>query len=113
MAMLFFWGLALVPLAQAIALAFIAPLIALFLAAIVLGESIPRRTVAASLIAFAGVLLIFIGQAQADLGREALLGSLAILASARPNIRPSCGRPYSAGWCSGKAYRSTRWPARR
>jgi len=82
MAMLFFWGLALVPLAQAIALAFIAPLIALFLAAIVLGESIPRRTVAASLIAFAGVLLIFIGQAQADLGREALLGSLAILASA-------------------------------
>ena len=33
MAVLFFWGLARVPLAQAIALAFIAPLIALFLAA--------------------------------------------------------------------------------
>ncbi|MCY7338365.1 MAG: DMT family transporter [Sphingomonas bacterium] len=82
MAMLFFWGLARVPLAQAIALAFIAPLIALFLAAAFLGETIGPRTVAASLIAFAGVIIIFIGQAQADLGREALLGSIAILVSA-------------------------------
>ena len=82
MAMLFFWGLARVPLAQAIALAFIAPLIALFLAAGFLGETIGRRTIGASLIAFAGVMLIFIGQAQADLGREAMLGSIAILVSA-------------------------------
>ncbi len=82
MAMLFFWGLARVPLAQAIALAFIAPLIALFLAAFFLGETIGPKTIAASLVAFAGVILIFIGQAQADLGREALLGSIAILVSA-------------------------------
>lgn len=82
MAMLFFWGLARVPLAQAIALAFIAPLIALFLAAVFLDETIGPKTIAASLVAFAGVLLIFIGQAQADLGHEALLGSIAILASA-------------------------------
>ncbi len=82
MAMLFFWGLARVPLAQAIALAFIAPLIALFLAAAFLGETIGRKTIGASLIAFAGVMLIFIGQAQADLGRDALLGSIAILCSA-------------------------------
>ena len=82
MALLFFWGLAKVPLAQAIALAFIAPLIALFLAAAVLREAIGPRTIGASLVAFAGVITIFIGQAQADLGREALLGSLAILASA-------------------------------
>ena len=82
MAVLFFWGLARVPLAQGIALAFIAPLIALVLAAAFLGETIGRRTIGASLIAFAGVLLIFVGQAQADLGREALLGSFAILASA-------------------------------
>ena len=82
MAVLFFWGLARVPLAQAIALAFIAPLIALFLAAALLGETIGPRTIGASLIAFAGVPLIFVGQAQADLGREALLGSFAILASA-------------------------------
>lgn len=82
MAMLFFWGLAKVPLAQAIALAFIAPLIALFLAAFFLGETIGPKTIAASLVAFGGVILIFIGQAQADLGREAMFGSLAILASA-------------------------------
>jgi S-adenosylmethionine uptake transporter len=82
MAMLFFWGLARVPLAQAIALAFIAPLISLFLAAAFLGETIGPKTVGASIIAFAGVMLIFIGQAQADLGHDALLGSIAILASA-------------------------------
>ena len=82
MAVLFFWGLARVPIAQAIALAFIAPLIALYLAAAILKESVGPRLVGASLIAFAGVLVIFIGQARADLGREALLGSLAILASA-------------------------------
>ena len=82
MGFLFFWGIGRVPLAQAIALAFIAPLIALYLAAVLLHESIGRRTVVASLVAFAGVLVIFIGQARAELGREALIGSLAILASA-------------------------------
>lgn len=82
MAFLFFWGLARVPLAQAIALAFIAPLIALYLAAVLLKESVSPRILGGSLIAFAGVIVIFIGQARADLGREALLGSLAILASA-------------------------------
>jgi len=82
MGFLFFWGLARVPLAQAIALAFIAPLIALYLASLMLKETVGRRTVAASMIAFAGVVVIFIGQAQADLGREALIGSFAILVSA-------------------------------
>ncbi|MBA3576369.1 MAG: DMT family transporter [Sphingomonas sp.] len=82
MAILFFWGLGRVPLAQAIAFAFIAPLIALYLASLILKETIGRMTVAASLLAFAGVVVIFIGQARADLGREALIGSLAILVSA-------------------------------
>ncbi len=82
MGVLFFWGLARVPLAQAIALAFIAPLIALVLAAAMLGEVVEKRTVGASLVAFAGVAVIFIGQAQADLGRQAMLGSLAIVISA-------------------------------
>ena len=82
MALLFFWGLARVPLAQAIALAFIAPLIALFLAAFFLHEKIGPRTIGASLIAFAGVAVIFVGQARADLGADALLGSIAILVSA-------------------------------
>ena len=82
MALLFFWGIARVPLAQAIALAFIAPLISLFLAAAFLHETIGRRTIGASLIAFAGVAVIFVGQARADLGDDALLGSIAILVSA-------------------------------
>lgn len=82
MGFLFFWGLARVPLAQAVALAFIAPLIALYLASLLLKETVGGRTVAASVIAFAGVIVIFFGQAQADLGREALVGSIAILASA-------------------------------
>ncbi|HTK57565.1 MAG TPA: DMT family transporter [Sphingomicrobium sp.] len=82
MAILFFWGLARVPMAQAVALTFIAPLIALVLAAAILKEPIGKRTVGGSLAAFAGVVVIFIGQAQADLGPAALLGSFAILCSA-------------------------------
>jgi S-adenosylmethionine uptake transporter len=82
MGLLFFWALGRVPLAQAIALAFIAPLIALCLAAALLHEKVGKRTIAASGIAFSGVALIFVGQARADLGREALLGSVAVLASA-------------------------------
>ena len=82
MGFLFFWGIGRVPLAQAVALAFIAPLLALYLATLMLHEAIGPKTVGASLIAFAGVIVIFIGQARADLGREALIGSLAILVSA-------------------------------
>jgi S-adenosylmethionine uptake transporter len=82
MAILFFWGLARVPMAQAVALTFIAPLIALVLAALILKEPIGKRTVGGSLAAFAGVVVIFVGQAQADLGPVALLGSFAILGSA-------------------------------
>jgi S-adenosylmethionine uptake transporter len=82
MAILFFWGLARVPLAQAIALAFVAPLIALYLAAVILGERISRQAILASLFGFAGVLVILAGQWQAELGPDAFRGALAILASA-------------------------------
>lgn len=82
MAMLFFWGLARVPLAQGVALSFIAPLIALYLAALLLKERIERAAIFASLLGFAGVLVILAGQAEAELGREALHGSIAILLSA-------------------------------
>jgi S-adenosylmethionine uptake transporter len=82
MALLFFWGLARVPMAQAIALSYVAPLLALFLAAWLLGEKISRATMLASLVACAGVAAIVAGQARADLGHDAILGSLAILASA-------------------------------
>jgi S-adenosylmethionine uptake transporter len=82
MAILFFWGLARVPLAQGVALAFIAPLIALYLAALHLGERIERRAVLASLLGFIGVLVIMAAQAEARLGPDAFRGALAILASA-------------------------------
>jgi S-adenosylmethionine uptake transporter len=82
MALTFFWGLARVPMAQAIALAFVAPLIALYLAAVLLKERIERSAIIASLLGFAGVVVILAGQAQAELGRDALLGSISILVSA-------------------------------
>jgi S-adenosylmethionine uptake transporter len=82
MAILFFWGLARVPLAQGVALAFIAPLIALYLAALHLGERIERRAVFASLLGFVGVLVIMAAQAEEKLGPEVFQGALAILASA-------------------------------
>jgi S-adenosylmethionine uptake transporter len=82
MAVLFFWGLARVPMAQAVALTFIAPLIALALARVVLDEPLGRGTIGGSLFASAGVAVIFFGQAQGDLGRGALLGSAAVIASA-------------------------------
>jgi S-adenosylmethionine uptake transporter len=82
MAVLFFWGLARVPMAQAIALAFIAPLIALYLAALFLKEKIQLRAILASLLGFAGVVVILAGQIDSHLGPEALRGSIAILLSA-------------------------------
>ena len=82
MALLFFWGLARVPMAQAIALSFVAPLIALYLAAAILKERIERRAIVASVLGFAGVLVIFAGQAEADLGPDAFRGSVSILCSA-------------------------------
>jgi S-adenosylmethionine uptake transporter len=82
LAFLFFWGIGRVPLAQAIALTFIAPLIALLLAAAYLKEEIGARSIAGSVAAFVGVIVIVLGQARAELGPEVLLGSAAILASA-------------------------------
>jgi S-adenosylmethionine uptake transporter len=82
MALLFFWGIGRVPLAQAIALTFIAPLIALLLAAGFLGEIIGKRSIGGSIAAFGGVIVIVLGQARAELGPGVLLGSAAIIASA-------------------------------
>jgi S-adenosylmethionine uptake transporter len=82
MAALFFWGIGRVPLAQAIALTFIAPLIALLLASVFLHEQIGRKSIFGSLIAFAGVIVIVWGQARAEAGPGVLLGSAAIIGSA-------------------------------
>ncbi len=82
MAALFFWGIGRVPLAQAIALTFIAPLIAMLLAALFLDERIGRSSVAGALGAFAGVIIIVLGQASAHPADDVLLGIAAIIGSA-------------------------------
>jgi S-adenosylmethionine uptake transporter len=82
MAALFFWGIGRVPLAQALALTFIAPLLALLLAAVFLGEEVGKRTMVGSLGAFVGVVVIVYGQATSGAAAEVLLGSAAIIGSA-------------------------------
>ncbi|MFZ5748064.1 MAG: DMT family transporter [Pseudomonadota bacterium] len=82
MALLFFWGLARVPMAQAIALAYIAPLLSLFLAAMLLGERIRRTTLIAAAVASGGIGVILFGQSVSDMGDDALAGAIAILVSA-------------------------------
>ena len=83
MALLFFVAIVRLPMAEGIALSFVAPLVALYLAAVILGETIRRRAVVASLLGLAGVVVIIadrLGGAPAD--REALIGLTAIIGSA-------------------------------
>jgi len=83
MAGLFFWGTIYTPLAEAMALSFIAPLIALFLAAVFLGERIARRAFAGSVLALVGVGVIVAGTvAGRHYSAAALYGMIAILTSA-------------------------------
>ena len=82
MALLFFWGLARTPMAQAIALTFIAPLIAQGLAVVMLGERVRRRALTGSALGLCGVFVILTGQAGAGAGPEVLLGTTAIILSA-------------------------------
>lgn len=82
MATLFFWGLVRMPMAEAMALSFIAPLIALYLAAVMLGERIRRRAVAGSVLSLAGVLAIAAGQFGDGRTTASPWGLAAVLASA-------------------------------
>jgi S-adenosylmethionine uptake transporter len=82
MALAFFWGIVRVPLAEAIALSFIAPLIALGLAAIFLKEKIGTQSVFGSLLGLAGVAVVVAGRVGGTHSHETLLGMGAILFSA-------------------------------
>ncbi|TCP91332.1 S-adenosylmethionine uptake transporter [Sphingomonas sp. PP-CE-1A-559] len=82
MGLLFFWGLARVPMAQAISLTYIAPILALLLAAVTLGERVGWKTFVASIAALGGVLVVMIGQGREVPGPETFHGTLAILGSA-------------------------------
>lgn len=78
----FFWGLARLPLAEAIGLSFIAPLFALFLAAMLLGERIRAQAIWAAVLGFAGVAVIVAGQfGTGSHTQDTLLGTLSILVS--------------------------------
>jgi len=79
--LLFFWGLVRVPMAQGVALTFLAPLLALFLAAMTLGERVRRAAIGGSLVASLGVLVIAAGQIQAHASEQTVLGSVAIIAA--------------------------------
>jgi S-adenosylmethionine uptake transporter len=87
MAFTFFWGITQMPLAEAIALSFIAPLIALFLAAVLLGEKVRKQAIGASVLGLVGVAVIAAGQVQAGvasstnwLGMASILGSAVLYA---------------------------------
>jgi S-adenosylmethionine uptake transporter len=83
MALAFFWGIGRVPLAEAVGLSFIAPLIALALAAIFLGEQVGRGSIGAGLLGIAGVGVILAGRLGApDRAPDAAWGMAAILVSA-------------------------------
>ncbi|HEX8383541.1 MAG TPA: DMT family transporter [Sphingomonas sp.] len=74
----FFWGLARIPMAKGVALTFLAPLIALFLAAGMLGERLRRAAVWGSLVASAGVLVIALGEIETGASTDSVLGALAV-----------------------------------
>ena len=82
MAYLFFFGLTRIPLAQAIGLSFIAPIITLFLAVPILGERIGANAKLAAVLGFGGVMVVVGGELLAgDEGSDAV-GMAAVLISA-------------------------------
>ncbi|MFT5484500.1 MAG: S-adenosylmethionine uptake transporter [Halieaceae bacterium] len=82
MAFLFFWGLIYVPLAEAVGLSFIAPLLALYLAAVFLKESVGSKAVWASVIGLAGAVVIIGGKLGGEYSEAIGRGIAAILLSA-------------------------------
>jgi len=83
MALSFFFALTKLPIAEAIAISFIAPLIALYFARILLAEVIRPRAVIASMLGFAGTLVIVGGRiGQGAFDEDATLGLGALLFSA-------------------------------
>jgi S-adenosylmethionine uptake transporter len=78
----FFWGIVRVPLAEAIALTFIAPLIALGLAAVFLKEKVGAHSVLASCMGLAGIGVILAGQMGDTHRPDTLLGMASVIVSA-------------------------------
>lgn len=83
MAALFFYGIVRVPLAEGIAISFVAPLAALYFAAVMLGETIHRNAILGSLLGLVGVAVIAAGRYNmGGFDRETAIGTGAIVISA-------------------------------
>lgn len=82
MSVSFFWALARMPIAEAIGLSFFAPVVALYLAALLLGEKIGKEAVIASLAGIAGVAIIISGKLSGEYTQDELWGMIAVLGSA-------------------------------
>ena len=79
MALSFFYALTKLPIAEAIAISFVAPLLALYFARLILGEEVHRRAVIGSMLGFAGTLVIVggkIGRSNFDVDTALGLGAL-------------------------------------
>lgn len=83
MALSFFYALTKLPLAEAIAISFIAPLIALYFARVLLGEEIRPKAIFASVLGFIGTLVIVGGRiGQGEFDSDAALGLASLMFSA-------------------------------
>jgi S-adenosylmethionine uptake transporter len=82
MAVSFFYSITVLPLAEAIGLSFIAPVVALYLAAVMLGENIGREAILASVAGLVGVIIIMAGRLSGEYASEHLWGAGAVLFSA-------------------------------
>lgn len=92
-AVTFFWALSILPLAEAVTLSFIYPLLAPFVAAIILKERIRASSIACAVIGFAGVIVAMQGapseaeSPQHDLGVAAVLFSATFFSIAMVLLR--------------------------
>lgn len=78
----FFWGIVRVPLAEGIAITFVAPLVGLYLARVMLGEEIVPRAIIGSLLGLAGVGVILGAKLRPGYDEQVLFGMAALLGSA-------------------------------
>jgi S-adenosylmethionine uptake transporter len=78
----FFWALTVLPLAEAVTLSFIYPLLVPFVARLILGEPLRVSSVAAAVVGFLGVLLAMQGAPSQAESPQHMLGVAAVLTSA-------------------------------
>lgn len=78
----FFWALTVLPLAEAVTLSFIYPLIVPFMAAVVLGERVRPQSLIAAVVGFAGVVVATQGAPPVEQSPLHALGVAAVLLSA-------------------------------